>query len=129
MDHVFYIDTRHAANTLESYRPHISKWLDKKKINKQVFNYQVVDMQSALLRDQNILFNRPFVFSHEDDCEHMFLIKDLRLISPNEYESLTDFPRTTYTVKYVRLRCTMCTIYPASYVVYFIYFLLAKLKY
>ncbi|RCH79718.1 small nuclear RNA activating complex, polypeptide 3, partial [Rhizopus stolonifer] len=116
IDNVFYIDTRHEPFTESIYRPKINAWLGKKKVNREVFKYRVVEMTSVLFKDMAIHLDRPFAFLHGDGCEHMFIFKDLRLISPNEYKNEDEFPRTIGTIRFVRYKCSMCTIYPSAYV-------------
>jgi hypothetical protein len=111
IDHVFYIDTRLKDNCYDEL---IDTWLTKKGVNKLVFKFEKKNMQDILIQDILLKLNQPYVFLHQDKCEHMIKIEDIRLISPNEYKSKSEFPRTTRNLKYDRFKCSMCNVFPAT---------------
>jgi hypothetical protein len=113
MDHIFYIDTRLDA-AQEYYHDWIENWLTKKGVNRRVFKFQVKIMQECLFENTPIKLHQPFVFMHQEKCEHMAQIQDIRLLSPSEYKSKLEFPRTTHNLRYDRFKCSMCTIFPAT---------------
>lgn len=114
IDHVFYVDTRLNGISSEYYNDIIENWLAKKGVNRSAFQYSVKNMQDVKLEDISFQLNKPYVFMHQDRCEHMLLIQDLRILSPAEYKSKSDFPRTTRNLKYDRFKCSMCSIFPAT---------------
>jgi hypothetical protein len=114
IDHVFYIDTRLEHQPATYYDDLIDAWLTKKDVNKRVFKYQKKNMQDVLFEDTPLQLHKPFVFIHQDKCEHMVLFQNIRLLSPSEYKSKNEFPRTTHNLKYDRFKCSMCTIFPAT---------------
>lgn len=116
MDHVFYIDTRNASIT--SYDNLIQTWTAKKHVNRDVFQFEKKDMQSAVLGNITMRLHQPIAFIHQNDCEHMMVIQDVRLISENEYKSKAEFPRTTHNLRYDRFKCSMCTAFPATKITY-----------
>ncbi|KAI9249655.1 snRNA-activating protein of 50kDa MW C terminal-domain-containing protein [Sporodiniella umbellata] len=114
VDHVFYIDTRAIGQDI--YQGMIDRWLEQKGVDLERFRYTTKAMADVVLENITIELERPFAFIHGEACEHMFMFKDMRLLSPNEDEVLEEFPKTIGTVKYVRYKCSMCTIFPSSYV-------------
>ncbi|KAG1170108.1 hypothetical protein G6F70_007649 [Rhizopus microsporus] len=116
MDHTFYIDIRYEQNTEEVYEKMINEWLDKKKVDKSKLKYNTLCMEDTCLKDIALQLNRPLAYVHNSNCEHVFMIKDIKLLTPSEYDSTEDFPKTTRTLMYKRAKCSMCTIYPASYI-------------
>jgi hypothetical protein len=116
MDHVFYIDTRDASST--SYDSLIHTWMTKKRVNTDVFRFEKKDMQTAVLQDISLKFHQPVAFIHQNDCEHMMVIQDIKLVSESEYKSKTEFPRTTHNLRYDRYKCSMCTVFPATKITY-----------
>lgn len=114
IEHVFYVDTRLKGISSEYYNDIIENWLAKKGVNRSAFQYSVKNMQDVKLEDISFQLNKPYVFMHQDKCEHMLLIQDLRILSPAEYKSKSDFPRTTRNLKYDRFKCSMCSIFPAT---------------
>ena len=114
IDHVFYIDTRLQTIPDDYYHNLIETWLTKKRVDRSTFRYETKTMQNVILDDIAIQLQQPYMLLHQDECEHMLLVKDIRLISPIEYKSKADFPRTTRNVKYDRFKCSMCSIYPAT---------------
>ncbi|KAI7888951.1 snRNA-activating protein of 50kDa MW C terminal-domain-containing protein [Mucor mucedo] len=113
MDHVFYLDTRLQQQD-DYYDELIKSWLTRKGVNKGVFKYEKKAMEDAVVKDIPIYIHKPFVFLHQDGCEHMLQFQDVRLLSPSEYQSKSEFPRTTHNLKYDRFKCSMCTIFPAT---------------
>ncbi|KAI8364182.1 snRNA-activating protein of 50kDa MW C terminal-domain-containing protein [Blakeslea trispora] len=111
LDHVFYLDAR---NHDYPYQAWIDKWLTKKKVNRQKFKYTTVNMQDITLGQMSLKLNTPIALMHEGQCEHMMLVPDIRLLATNEYKSLDEFPRTTHNFTYIRFKCSMCTVYPAT---------------
>lgn len=114
MDHVFYIDTRSQNHPANCYTDLIDGWLIKKGVNKAVFKYEIKDMQTTLFQDIPINLHQPCVFLHRENCEHMIIVQDVRLLSPMEYKSKKEFPRTTHNLKYDRFKCSLCTVFPAT---------------
>ncbi|KAL9546248.1 hypothetical protein MBANPS3_006751 [Mucor bainieri] len=115
MDHVFYVDTRNKDDIPAGYYDSwIDAWLTKKQVNRDVYRYETESMESAKLENLTLELHKPFAFVHQDTCEHMMLIDDVRLISSNEFGSKSDFPRTTRNLRYDRFKCSMCAVYPAT---------------
>lgn len=113
IDHVFYVDTR-LQHQQKYYDDLIEAWLTKKGVNKRVFKFEKKIMQDVFVKDIPIHLHKPFVFIHQEKCEHMLLFQDVRLLSTSEYKSKKEFPRTTHNLKYDRFKCSMCTIFPAT---------------
>ncbi|KAI7900248.1 snRNA-activating protein of 50kDa MW C terminal-domain-containing protein [Cokeromyces recurvatus] len=127
MDHVFYVDTRHphskssttdTGTSEDYYDERITNWLAKKEVNTDIFTYEKKEMQDTLIESIRFKMRKPIAWIHQDSCEHLIRVKDIRLLSPNEYKSKDEFPRTTHNVKYDRFKCSLCTVYPATKVVY-----------
>lgn len=116
MDHVFYIDTRDASSA--SYDSLINTWMTKKRVNTEVFRFEKKDMQAALLENMSMKLQQPIAFIHQNDCEHMMVIQDIKLVSDSECKSKAEFPRTTHNLRYDRFKCSMCTIFPATKITY-----------
>ncbi|KAI8642590.1 snRNA-activating protein of 50kDa MW C terminal-domain-containing protein [Parasitella parasitica] len=115
MNHVFYIDTRCKDDIpVDYYDTWIDSWLAKKQVNRLVHKYQTESMERAIIQDVTLELHKPFAFVHQDSCEHMMLIDDIRLISSSEYGSKSQFPRTTRNLRYDRFKCSMCSVYPAT---------------
>ncbi|CAO0790660.1 unnamed protein product [Mucor circinelloides] len=115
MDHVFYIDTRNKDDIPANYYDNwIDAWLTKKQVKRDVYHFETESMENAKLENMTFELRKPFAFIHQDNCEHMMLIDDVRLISSNEFGSESDFPRTTRNLRYDRFKCSMCSVYPAT---------------
>ncbi|KAI8373505.1 snRNA-activating protein of 50kDa MW C terminal-domain-containing protein [Choanephora cucurbitarum] len=112
LDHVFYLDTRYPNHP--SYETWIDHWLTKKKVDRQKFQYTTALMQETILGQMKLKLNTPIALIHQEQCEHMLLIPDIRLLSDNEYKSIDEFPRTTHNFTYIRFKCSMCSVYPAT---------------
>ncbi|KAI9344457.1 snRNA-activating protein of 50kDa MW C terminal-domain-containing protein [Pilaira anomala] len=113
MDHIFYADVRSPHYNWDYYNTLIDHWLTKKGVDKRVFSYKKESMEN-LFENTSLILDKPAVFLHQDKCEHMIVIKSVRLIGKNEYTSKEEFPRTTFSLKYQRYKCSMCTIFPAT---------------
>lgn len=117
-ERVFYLDTRYPEFTLEYYNSLIEGWMTKKGVNREVFQFSKQPMHETVLDTIEFQLYRPFAFLHQDTCEHVMMVTDMRLISPDEYKSKEEFPRATHNLRYDRFKCSMCTIYPATKVTY-----------
>ncbi|KAK4521343.1 uncharacterized protein ATC70_011958 [Mucor velutinosus] len=115
MDHAFYIDTRNKNDIPADYYDNwIDAWLTKKQVNQDVYRYETKSMEKAKLENMTLELHKPFAFIHQDTCEHMMMIDDVRIISSHEFGSKSDFPRTTRNLRYDRFKCSMCAVYPAT---------------
>ncbi|KAI8384817.1 snRNA-activating protein complex, subunit 3, partial [Radiomyces spectabilis] len=90
-------------------------------------------MQQTTFEDLKIRLNHPYVYLHQTKCCHLLLIRDIRFVNTpflktgdryitgkeickNDESDYSAYPRTTYSWRYERHKCTMCTIYPSEYV-------------
>lgn len=101
----FYNDMRN-PNNVDISEP-ITTWASKTKS----FNcgpFLKADMDKTVFLDlENLRLGYPYLYKHYGDCEHLFVISDIRII--NEKDSLisSDYP---YLRKIPLLRCKICDI-------------------
>ncbi|KAI7866198.1 snRNA-activating protein complex, subunit 3 [Spinellus fusiger] len=74
-------------------------------------------MEGVTFNDIIFKINEPYLFSHQNNCQHLLMIRDMRLhcISDNIHKEDNIYPKTVYSWRYVRYKCSMCMIYPAEY--------------
>ncbi|KAI8080011.1 snRNA-activating protein of 50kDa MW C terminal-domain-containing protein [Halteromyces radiatus] len=60
--------------------------------------------------------NHPYLFYHQQNCQHIVMIRDIRLLGARDELNRSRYPVTTYSWRYTRYKCTMCAVYPAVYV-------------
>ncbi|KAI8050236.1 snRNA-activating protein of 50kDa MW C terminal-domain-containing protein [Syncephalis plumigaleata] len=62
----------------------------------------------------DIVFGQPHLLSHNGQCRHVFMFKNARCVQLANKESESIFPQTTFRGRINRIKCQMCTIYPAE---------------
>ncbi|KAI8072371.1 snRNA-activating protein of 50kDa MW C terminal-domain-containing protein [Gongronella butleri] len=73
-------------------------------------------MHDAKLQDIDLAINQPYLFSHQKLCQHVVLVRSIRLMNAHDEQDEAKYPVAVYNWRYTRYKCTMCTIYPAEYI-------------
>ncbi|KAJ8660198.1 hypothetical protein O0I10_004057 [Lichtheimia ornata] len=122
---VFYVDTRAVTELgleeggpdLPDYSEPIRKWvMDFGRYEQPgLAEYQRHDMQGVTFEDLSLELNKPYLFLHQDGCQHVIMVRDIRIHSKHDPPLRSSYPMVTYNWQFVRYKCRMCNIYPAAY--------------
>ncbi|KAI7884161.1 hypothetical protein K492DRAFT_204852 [Lichtheimia hyalospora FSU 10163] len=125
IEDVFYVDTRAVTELgledggadLPDYSEPIRKWVMDCERYKQpgLAEYQRQDMQGVTFEDLTLELNKPYLFLHQDGCQHVIMVRDIRIHSKHDPPLRSSYPMVTYNWQFVRYKCRMCNIYPAAY--------------
>ncbi|XP_073039227.1 snRNA-activating protein complex subunit-like [Primulina eburnea] len=140
IEDVFYNDMR--GPSAIDYSMPILDWLQNSKNEaldkwESIFSGELQQKQKALLGDenkrrlplpqlrachmQNIRFfdlmfqiGAGYLYCHQGDCKHVFVIRDMRLIHSEDVQNQAAYPLMTFQTKYRCRKCSVCKIYQAQ---------------
>ncbi|CAO3599336.1 unnamed protein product [Absidia cylindrospora] len=75
-----------------------------------------IAMEDMVWRDLPCQLNTPYLFEHQQQCQHVVMIRDIRLLGSRDKLHTDPYPMVTYSWRYRRYKCNMCMIYPAVYI-------------
>ncbi|KAI8140834.1 snRNA-activating protein of 50kDa MW C terminal-domain-containing protein [Fennellomyces sp. T-0311] len=121
IEDVFYVDTRAEEAGLgpePDYSKSIRDWVMENGRYKQdnLANYTQQPMQNVAFEDLELRLNHPYLFLHQEDCQHVIMVRDIRMQCRKDLSKRSEYPCTTYNWQFMRYKCNMCAIYPAEYV-------------
>ena len=64
----------------------------------------------------SIRYGYPYVFRHLDDCEHLVVFTDARLMAPDDPQNVTDYPLVRMAPPEI-IYCDACEAYPSHWIV------------
>ncbi|KNA06379.1 hypothetical protein SOVF_181460 isoform A [Spinacia oleracea] len=86
---------------------------DSKPISK-LPNFRSVDMQRTRFCDLGFRLGSGYLYCHQGDCKHGIVIRDMRLIDPDDVQNRAAYPLLVYQLKTVLKKCSVCRIYKAT---------------
>ncbi|KAJ3192696.1 small nuclear RNA activating complex, polypeptide 3 [Irineochytrium annulatum] len=112
---MFYVDMRH-PNAVD-YSENVINWSrhdDRYKLFSQR-PFQKALMSGQRFIDMAVRFNIPYLFVHQGNCEHIFVIKEARLPDPaRDNFDKSQYPRTVFESKPPSIKCNVCGLYAAT---------------
>lgn len=87
--------------------------LDSKPMSK-LPNFRSVDMQRTRFFDLGFRLGSGYMYCHQGDCKHVIVIRDMRLIHPDDVQNRAAYPLLVYQSKMVLKKCSVCRIYKAT---------------
>ncbi|KAG0163465.1 hypothetical protein DFQ28_011663 [Apophysomyces sp. BC1034] len=95
----------------------IREWVMQNERYKQpgLAKYTKKRMQDFKFEDLNLNINTVYLLTHQDGCQHPFMIRDIRLHGKDDLPNESDYPRMVYNWSYKRYKCSMCGLFPARY--------------
>ena len=115
IENTFYSDMRHSA-AIDLTRG-IREWAEKKRTHDSTLPmYQMYRMEEVDFIDLTIRLNVPYVYVHQGNCEHVFVIRDVRLIHSRDSHDSRKYPKQIFHGKMSRKTCTMCRLCPAKHI-------------
>lgn len=90
IEDVFYVDTRAVTELgleeggpdFPDYSEPIRKWVKDYGRYKQqgLGDYQRQEMQGVTFEDLSLELNKPYLFLHQDGCQHVIMVRDIRWV-------------------------------------------------
>lgn len=109
----FYNDMRNAEN--EDYSKGIIEWAKKQPKLKEFHQANMEDCRFLDLK--RIQVGSACLYQHFGECEHVFLISDIRIISAKDNRIRSDYPYLNLMSRSRTSVCDMCGVYEANYLV------------
>ncbi|KAI9095415.1 hypothetical protein K1719_026449 [Acacia pycnantha] len=73
-----------------------------------------VDMQKIRVCDIRFRLGAGFLYCHQGDCTHTLVIRDMRLIHPDDVHNRAAYPIVTFQLKFRFQKCSVCKIFRAT---------------
>ncbi|KAM0878908.1 hypothetical protein ACQ4PT_034557 [Festuca glaucescens] len=134
----FYNDTRHYSAV--DYSKPILDWLNEssdeaaekwdaissgalKKRQKDLLRglnisnvpeFKSAKMQSTYFSDLHFRLGAGYLYCHQGNCKHTFVIRDMRLIHPEDTQNQAEYPLMTFQMQKRFQKCSVCQIYLAT---------------
>ncbi|XP_044342663.1 snRNA-activating protein complex subunit isoform X7 [Triticum aestivum] len=138
IEDTFYNDTRHYSAV--DYSKPILDWLDNssdevaekwdaissgvlKKRQKDLLKglhisnvpeFKSANMQSTYFSDLHFRLGAGYLYCHQGNCKHTFVIRDMRLIHPEDTQNQAEYPLMTFQMQRRFQKCSVCQIYLAT---------------
>ncbi|ORX48838.1 hypothetical protein DM01DRAFT_1113837 [Hesseltinella vesiculosa] len=113
----FYRDEREPGQKQYSQLDKLRTWVRDNMSSSDAQQQQpTLPMSSIKLRDLDLVIDQPFLFSHQHFCQHLMVVRSIRLMGAYDERDCDKYPLVVYNWRFTRYKCTMCTIYPAEYI-------------
>ncbi|XP_027088179.1 snRNA-activating protein complex subunit-like [Coffea arabica] len=80
----------------------------------QLPRFKAVHMQKTRFCDLGFRLGAGYLYCHQGDCKHLIVIRDMRLIHPEDVQSRASYPLITFQSKLRFRKCSICKIYKAT---------------
>ncbi|KAL3845441.1 hypothetical protein ACJIZ3_002844 [Penstemon smallii] len=87
--------------------------LDTEK-KQQLPRFKAVNMQSTRFCDIRFRLGAGYLYCHQGDCKHVIVLRDMRLIHPEDVQNRAAYPLITFQSKLRYMKCSVCKIYRAQ---------------
>ncbi|XP_037495224.1 snRNA-activating protein complex subunit isoform X4 [Jatropha curcas] len=76
--------------------------------------FRRADMQKTRFCDLRFRLGAGYLFCHQGDCKHTFVIRDMRLIHPEDVQNRAAYPIVIFQLKMRMQKCNVCKIFRAT---------------
>ncbi|XP_065856274.1 snRNA-activating protein complex subunit [Euphorbia lathyris] len=76
--------------------------------------FRRVEMRKTRFCDLRFRLGAGYVYCHQGDCKHTIVIRDMRLIHPEDSQNRSAYPIVRYQVKLRVQKCQICKIFRAT---------------
>ncbi|KAF3337259.1 snRNA-activating protein complex subunit isoform X3 [Carex littledalei] len=71
-------------------------------------------MQKTCFSDLRFRLGNGYIYCHQGNCKHMMVIRDMRLLDPDDAQMKGDYPMLVYQLRTKYRKCSVCQIYHAT---------------
>lgn len=82
--------------------------------NSQLPEFRAEDMHKTRFSNLKFRLGAGYLFCHQGDCKHRIVIRDMRLIHPEDVQNRSTYPILTFRLKHYAQKCNVCRIYKAT---------------
>ncbi|KQK11150.1 snRNA-activating protein complex subunit isoform X1 [Brachypodium distachyon] len=76
--------------------------------------FKSAKMQRTRFSDLQFQLGAGYLYCHQGNCKHMFVIRDMRLIHPEDTQNQAEYPLLTFQLQRRLQKCSVCQIYVAT---------------
>ncbi|XP_050383015.1 snRNA-activating protein complex subunit-like [Argentina anserina] len=76
--------------------------------------FQAADMHKTQFCDLKFQVGAGYLYCHQGDCRHTIVIRDMRLLHPEDIQNRAVYPILLFQVKLQEQKCKVCRIYRAT---------------
>ncbi|KAG8648435.1 snRNA-activating protein complex subunit isoform X3 [Manihot esculenta] len=80
----------------------------------QIPQFRRVDMQKTRFCDLRFRLGAGYLYCHQGDCKHTIVIRDLRLVHPEDVQNRAAYPIVIFQLKLRVQKCNVCNIFRAT---------------
>lgn len=80
----------------------------------QLPHFKAVDMQKTRFCDLKFSLGAGYQYCHQGDCKHTIVIRDMRLVHPEDVQNRAAYPIAIFQLKPRVQKCYVCKIYRAT---------------
>ncbi|KAE9616348.1 hypothetical protein Lal_00017552 [Lupinus albus] len=77
-------------------------------------HFASVEMDKIRFCDLRIRLGAGYLYCHQGDCNHTLVIRDMRLLHPDDMHNRAVYPITTFQRKLIFQKCSVCNIFRAT---------------
>ncbi|KAK3218723.1 hypothetical protein Dsin_012693 [Dipteronia sinensis] len=77
-------------------------------------HFKAIDMHKARFCDLRFRLGAGYLYCHQGDCKHTIVIRDMRLIHPEDIHNRAAYPIVIFQIKQRVQKCNVCKIYRAT---------------
>ncbi|CAN4117467.1 unnamed protein product [Withania somnifera] len=93
--------------------PQKQKALLGSKIGPQFPHFKTIEMQKTRFCDLRFRLGAGYLYCHQGDCKHQVVIRDMRLIHPEDVQNRAAYPLIPFQPKLRFQKCSVCKIFKA----------------
>nr|XP_010921639.1 snRNA-activating protein complex subunit isoform X2 [Elaeis guineensis] len=82
-----------------------------------IFNlpsFKAVHMHRTRFADLRFRLGAGYLYCHQGNCKHIIVIRDMRMIHPEDVQNQSDYPLLTFQLRPRQQKCSVCKIYHAT---------------
>ncbi|KAJ0969419.1 hypothetical protein J5N97_022296 [Dioscorea zingiberensis] len=76
--------------------------------------FKVADMHKTRFSDLCFRLGAGYIYCHQGNCKHMVVIRDMRLVHPEDVQNQADYPLLSFQIRLRTKKCSVCKIYHAT---------------
>ncbi|XP_071722093.1 snRNA-activating protein complex subunit-like [Rutidosis leptorrhynchoides] len=76
--------------------------------------FKTLEMHRTKFSDLSFRLGAGYLYCHQGACEHVIVIRDMRMIHPGDSQNREAYPILTFQLKVVIRKCNVCKIYRAK---------------
>ncbi|KAM0947268.1 putative snRNA-activating protein complex, subunit 3 [Dioscorea sansibarensis] len=77
-------------------------------------DFKVADMQKTHFSDLCFRLGAGYIYCHQGNCKHMIVIRDMRLVHPEDAQNQAGYPLLTFQIRPRYKKCSVCKISHAT---------------